>query len=131
MIVDGVGLFDLISQRMDYLRARHTLIAQNVANADTPGYAAQDLKPFKSMLGEFASPQLTTTQKNHLAAQRTNPEYQQDRTYDGWELAPSGNSVLLEEEMIKAADAARDYQTASTVMRKHLTMLRAALSTRG
>lgn len=129
MIIDGVGLFNLINQRMDYLRVRHSLIAQNVAHADTPGYAASDLKPFKAALAG-AAPELSQTNSAHLAASKTAGAYRQDTSYDGWEVSPSENSVLLEEEMIKAADSARDYQMASTVMRKHLTMLRAALSTR-
>lgn len=129
MIIDGVGLFNLINQRMDYLRVRHSLIAQNVAHADTPGYASQDLKPFKAALAG-AAPGLSMTSEAHLAASKTAGEYREDTSYEGWEVSPSENSVLLEEEMIKAADSARDYQMASTVMRKHLTMLRAALSTR-
>ncbi|WP_428410382.1 flagellar basal body rod protein FlgB [Hyphococcus sp.] len=132
MLVDGVGLFNVINQRMDYLRVRHTLIAQNVAHADTPGYASKDLKPFKAMLNNSAAAhQLSATNAGHLAAAKTAGEYREDRTYEGWEVAPSNNSVLLEEEMIKASDSAKDYQTAASVMRKHITMLRAALNTRG
>ena len=130
MLIDGVGLFNVINQRMDYLRVRHSMIAQNVAHADTPGYAAKDLKPFKSALNGVNTPNLTATNSAHLSASKTTSDYREDRTYEGWEVSPSQNSVLLEEEMIKAADSARDYQVASSVMRKHLTMLRAAMNTR-
>lgn len=130
MIVDGVGLFNLINQRMDYLRVRHSLIAQNVAHADTPGYAAKDLKAFKSALNGVSAPPMAASHEAHLSASRTAGEYRKDTRYEGWEVSPSENSVLLEEEMIKAADSARDYQMAASVMRKHLTMLRAAMNTR-
>lgn len=130
MIIDGVGLFNMINQRMDYLRVRHSLIAQNVAHADTPGYASKDLKPFKAILNGASAPTLAATNNAHLSATRTSGEYREDARYEGWEVSPSENSVLLEEEMIKAADSARDYQTAASVMRKHLTMLRAAMNTR-
>ena len=130
MIIDGVGRFNILNQRMDYLQVRHSMVAQNVAHADTPGYAARDLKPFKAILHGPGAPHLNATNAGHIAASKTSGEYQQDRTYEGWEVSPSDNSVLLEEEMIKASDTSRDYQLATTVMRKHITMLRATLSTR-
>ena len=130
MIIDGVGLFQLINQRMDYATVRHSLVAQNIAHADTPNYGAQDLKPFEAALRSPSAPKLAATQAGHINATPRNAEFAENRSYEGWEVEPSGNGVLLEQEIMKAADVSRDYQLAVTLMRKHLTMLRAGLNTR-
>lgn len=130
MIIDSVGLFQVIHQRMDYAVARHSLTAQNIAHADTPNYRPQDLKSFSAAISSPATPKLAATHSGHVAAAPTSAEFAENRSYEGWEVEPSGNGVLLEQEIMKAADIGRDYQLAVTVMRKHLTMLRAAMSTR-
>ena len=45
-MLSGIDLFQVAGDRMRYLTERQTLIARNIANADTPGYKAQDLAPF-------------------------------------------------------------------------------------
>ena len=130
MIIDNVGLFQVIHQRMDYTTVRHSLIAQNVAHADTPNYRPQDLKSFSAALNSPAAPKLAATHSGHIAAAPASAEFAENRSYEGWEVEPSGNGVLLEQEIMKAADVSRDYQLAVTLMRKHMSMLRASLNTR-
>lgn len=130
MIIEGVGLFQIINQRMDYASARHSLVAQNVAHADTPNYRPKDLKSFEAALRSPSAPKLAVTQPTHIASGPSHSEFSENRTYEGWEVEPSGNGVQLEQEIMKAADISRDYQMAVTLMRKHLTMLRASLNTR-
>ncbi|MDP7142886.1 MAG: flagellar basal body protein, partial [Alphaproteobacteria bacterium] len=45
MTIDNIGLFQGLSAKMRYLNQRQTVISQNIANADTPNYKPQDLKP--------------------------------------------------------------------------------------
>ena len=46
-LTSGNGsLFDLADRRLAYLQHRQQVLAQNVANANTPGYRARDLEPF-------------------------------------------------------------------------------------
>ena len=130
MLIDGVGLFTLANKRLDYLSVRHTMIAQNVSHADTPDYKPQDLKPFAAALRGGASTSLAATHAEHLAATRPSGDFAAERRVEGWEVEPSGNGVLLEEQMIKAADINKEYQLAATLIKKHLTMLRASLNTR-
>src|ERR1700733_12215607 len=39
------SLIDIIVQKMAYLNQRQSVLAENVANVDTPGYKARDLAP--------------------------------------------------------------------------------------
>ena len=47
MTLDDIPIFATLKSRLDYLADRQQVIAQNVANSDTPGYTAMDLKPFQ------------------------------------------------------------------------------------
>lgn len=129
-MIDGIALFSLIGKKLDFIATRHTLLAQNVAHADTPGYKARDLKPFSAVLSTRAAPPLAQTQTGHLGPIRSRTEYAEDHRVGAWEVEPSGNGVMLEEQMMKAADSTRDYQLASTLMRKNISMLRAQLNVR-
>ena len=44
MDLSSNSLIGLINKRMDYLTQRQRVLAQNVSNANTPNYRAQDMK---------------------------------------------------------------------------------------
>ena len=62
-----IGLFDLAERRLAWADRRQGLLAQNIANANTPGYRPNDLKPFASALAGAGSVAPVRTQPNHLA----------------------------------------------------------------
>lgn len=129
-MIEGINLFETMSQKLDYLGVRHTLLAQNVANADTPGYKAQDLKSFSEALRTVKPAGMMATHNMHMVAEQGNTTYREDRRVEGWEVEPSGNQISLEEQMIEAADSVSQYQLATQLMKKHVSMLKATLSTR-
>ncbi len=115
---------------MQWHQTRQKLLAENVANADTPRYRPHDLKPFAEALAGNAAPSLARTNAGHL------PEIE-DRSgrfgnQDGrkFETAPSGNAVNLEDEMLKVADNQMEFQTAVTLYQRSLGYLRTALGRR-
>src|SRR5579885_2851825 len=104
MNLTEMPLFAILKERMGWLSARQNVLAQNVANADTPGYMARDLKPvnFADVLkGATASdrfqPGLAVTDARHLA-----PKQASDGT--DFEDTSTGATVTLEQEMIRVAD---------------------------
>ncbi|MEE4209508.1 MAG: hypothetical protein V2I43_09605 [Parvularcula sp.] len=129
-MIDGISLFTTMGQKIDYLGVRHTLLAQNVANADTPNYRSHDLKPFSEALRTVKPAGMLATHGRHMVAELGNTTFREDNRVEGWEVEPSGNDVSLEEQMIKATDGARDYELTAQLMKKHVAMLKAVLSTR-
>lgn len=124
-------LFALLSRRAAWLGARQSVLAQNLANADTPGFRPSDLAPFERALAQgpgVPAPAVERTHPEHLPG--TTPPRRADprgRTVGGWETAPSGNAVVLEEQMQKLARTQLDHQLATSLYARHLGMLRAAL----
>ncbi|MEI9996521.1 MAG: flagellar basal body rod protein FlgB [Rhizomicrobium sp.] len=134
MDVDSMPLLAMLKQRMSWLGARQNVLAQNVANADTPGYTAKDLKPveFADMLKGATSPSqfqggMSVTDPRHISlAPQGQPEFADFNSPDT-EASPTGNSVSLEQEMIRVSDTQAEYQAASNLYAKAVGMMKTAI----
>lgn len=125
-------LVSMLKRSMGWLKDRQSVLSQNVANADTPNYTPSDLKKidFEQELRTSAAPMgqglaMDKTNPMHMSAPTTTP-YAVMQVRDK-ETDPSGNSVSLEEEMIKVADTEAQYQQASNLYGKTLTMMKTAI----
>jgi len=134
MNLSTVPLLDLLRQRMSWLSARENVISQNVANADTPGYAAHDLKAldFASMVKTMAAPQefstaLAVTNPRHIEGTAVASSGFQDITSPDTLSNPAGNTVSLDDEMIKVANTQAQYQAAANLYSKAVNLLRTAI----
>lgn len=105
---------------------RQRVIATNVANADTPGYRARDLQDFDP---DRAPMRLKATRPGHVAAAGWGSTAGVRDA--GGELSPNGNSVSIEGEVLRAADAKRQFDLSLSVMQSGLSLLRTALGRRG
>ncbi len=128
MITHGIGLFDLTETRLDYLETRHALIAQNVANGNTPGYQAKDLVAFEKVMDTTRHVTVGRTHTDHLVQDRQTDPFRADRRPAVWETVPSGNSVNMEAEMLKASQVAGAHSLVSNIYAKHMSMLRMGFS---
>ncbi len=130
MDLSQIPLFAALSKRMAWLTERQTVLAQNVANADTPGYVAQELPEpdFRKYLAQStAKVALATTQPGHLTVAQNVagiaaavPDKSSDST-------GNGHHVLLEEQMMKVSQTANDYAVTATIYRANLGMLKTVL----
>ena len=122
-----IPLFDALVKRMAWLGERQTVLAENVASADTPGYVARDLPPpdFHSLLQQPKPITLVTTQPDHIAiAGDVNAEAREDAVPD---RGIDGNGVSLEQEMMKVSQTANDFALTSTLYRANLNIIKTVL----
>lgn len=138
MDLGQIPLFAMLRSRLGYLSQRQELIAQNVANADTPNFAPKDLKPFSfhtQMKATQAAGVQAVTQPGHMVA----PSAQRAAGGGGFkstkaevsETTLDGNSVSLEEEMMKMSDARMSYDAAIGFYQKSMNLLRMAAKAPG
>jgi flagellar basal-body rod protein FlgB len=126
----NLPLFSLIAQRMGWLSERHKVLAENVANVDTPNYKARDVKPIDfAALASKAGARLgpAATDPRHIQASSgasTKAAVTKDAKA---EATLSGNTVSLESELMKVADTAMDYQLVTNLYRKQIGMLKAVI----
>jgi flagellar basal-body rod protein FlgB len=132
MDLNRLPLFSKFVQRMNWLGERQKVLAQNVANVDTPGFKARDIVPFAFRPpGASDSARVEMAQSN--AAHSGGSETSRSRgvaLLRKPETTLSGNTVKLDHELMKSADTAMDYQLVTSLYRKQIGMLRSVL-TRG
>ncbi len=128
MGLDDIPLFAMLKSKMNYVNARQQLVAQNVANADTPGYMPQDLKPFSfAAMTKAASVGLTVDQPGQMPvgpSAKMGPLKPQD-TPDT-EARIDGNQVVLEDQMNKLTQSRIDYETAVDLYQQSMSMITTA-----
>lgn len=142
MAISDLPILSMLRTRMQWHQARQTLIAENVANADMPGFRPRDLaEPSGSNAGAaaLAAPSasivgrdgLARSDSGHIgfAATADGPNAEPKR-FKGFEIRPSGNGVNLEEEMLKAGENQSDYQLAASLYQKSLDVLKIAVGKR-
>jgi flagellar basal-body rod protein FlgB len=130
MDLNKITLFQMISKRMDYLNERQKVLAQNVANSDTPQYRPSDLKPqdFRAELGQAMGKLApTATSPMHFAGASSSATAKTEPVKLNHERSISGNGVDLEQELMKVAETATDFQTVTNLMRKQVAMIKTAL----
>jgi flagellar basal-body rod protein FlgB len=132
MSISNIPLFSMLRTRMQWHQERQRLLAENVANADTPRFQPRDLRPpaMDQMRPAATGVALVRTNVAHLVSAGGTAQFQMQRN-GGFEARPSGNAVSLEDEMMKVASNQMDYQAATSLYSRGLGLLRTAIGRRG
>jgi flagellar basal-body rod protein FlgB len=118
-----VDLFALAEKRLGWTEQRQALLAQNVANVDTPGYKTRDIKSF-DLIMSGASLTPTLTSPLHMTAAGGAVAGVSSAIS---ERAPDGNSVALDKELAKVADTESTHELVTELYQKYQSMFRTAL----
>ncbi len=129
MPISDIPIFSMLRTKMQWHQERQHLLAENVANADTPQFRPTDLVPpkFDAPAPGVAPVTLVRTSPAHLASADGASDFQQGPAND-FEVVPTGNGVSLEDEMLKVAANQMDFQTATTLYTHGLGLIRTAIS---
>jgi len=133
--LDGLTLFTAVKKRLSWLGQRQEVLAQNIANANTPDYRASDLKPFEFreiVRRETMQVNMAQTGSKHLEGERRAiRDFYEDNYTKPFETSPDGNAVVLEEQMSKVNETTINHRFTTEIYKKHLGMLRMALGRSG
>ena len=124
---DRLEIFQMAYGMATHASARQELIASNVANADTPGYRAQDIKPFaESYLADKAANDLRQTRNGHMSTGEIATSIFRAIDRPG-PSSPNGNTVSLETEIMKATEVRHAHELALSVYQTSLGILRTSI----
>lgn len=126
--MEPLYLFGLASAESRWLTIRQTVVAQNVANANTPGYKAMEVQPFDDVYNATGM-QMAATQPDHMQPDAFDVTSISEKESSPWEVTYSGNSVSLEQEMLKAGEVSRGYSLNTAIVKSFNQML--SMSTKG
>lgn len=122
----NLNVFKMAEAMAVHAGQRQAIIAQNVANADTPGYQAQDLTSFaESFQKQSSGGFMRASRANHLNAGSGGAKVTGIKMNPASD--PNGNSVSIEQEMLKAVDVKRQHDRAIAIYKSSLSIIRASI----
>ena len=130
MAIGDVGIFSMLRTRMQWHQDRQRILADNVANSDTPNFRPRDLVELKfDAFGPVVpGASLVRTSAGHQAGTQSESTF--PRTDSGFQIRPAGNAVSLEDEMMKVASNQMDFQTVTALYNKSLGLIKLAVGKR-
>jgi len=124
-------VFTALTDKMRWHQTRQGLLAENVANAETPGYRGRDLAQynFADRGSTFSSSAVVTmaTQPMHYSVSGGEGGAFDAQRMANFEITPEGNGITLEDEMMKVTTNLMDYQAATSLYQKSIKILRTAM----
>ena len=132
MPIADIPIFSMLKTRMHWHQERQRLLAENVANADTPRFQPRDLTPpdFSRNKPQVAGLTLARTDGSHLASTAASGSQFHPDKGAGYETRPTGNAVSLEDEMLKVASNQMDYQAATALYSRSMGLIKTAMGKR-
>ncbi|WP_041544417.1 MULTISPECIES: flagellar basal body rod protein FlgB [Chelativorans] len=119
--MEPVNLFDLATQQARWLSVRQAAVAGNIANINTPSYKALDVEPFEKVLdGTRVAMQATHAQHQHTGV--TPASFSLDES-ENPKMLPSENSVVLEDELVKAGEVRRAFELNTAIVKAFHRMI--------
>lgn len=129
-----IRLFSMMKTKMAHLSERQDVLAQNIANVDTPAYRPKDVKEldFKNMVQvESRRLQLRATSPSHQKPKETLPEFRVEKQKKNYDMSPMKNRVIVEEQMMKVAETKLQYDMTTNLYKKMADMFKTATGNRG
>ena len=136
MAISDIPILSMLRTRMQWAQERQRVLAENVANSDTPNYRARDLTapkfedPGEVAAATVSTVSLTRTENGHIGAIGASGSAFRTDTKSNYEVRPTGNVVNLEDEMMKVAANQMDYQAATALYTRSLNLIKTALGKR-
>lgn len=129
MDMTNLAVFRMTTGKMSWLTERQRVLSQNVANSDTPRYQPRDLKAvdFREMVRRNNNSGISRTHQMHIKIGAESQKYEIEKIKNPYETSPDGNSVVLEQQLIKVAKTTADYELMTNLYRKHVSMFKIAL----
>ncbi|RNF35183.1 FlgB family protein [Paracoccus methylarcula] len=126
---ERIELMNMARAMTDHAVRRNTVVARNIANADTPGFKTRDLQSFADSYRRTDPPPLRTSRSGHVATPFWSAASPRE-VMSGTRNSPNGNSVSLEEEMLKLAETKREHDLSLGIYRSALTLMRTSIDRR-
>lgn len=136
MDFNNLPVLNMMTRKMSWLSHRTEIISQNVAHGDTPGFKAKDLKEvsFQELVRKEGNRDGFTPKRTnglHLVGSNARAAFATEPSPDAYETTLDKNDVSIEQQLTKLGETQMAYQTTLNLYRKHLDLLRTALTRPG
>lgn len=124
-----IGILQMAQSLAGHASSRQSVIAQNIANADTPGYKARDMASFADSFREAAQARAGNrpVRAGHIAFGIESAGGDVFEASNFGAESPNGNTVSLEDQLVRAADVKYQHDLALGIYAKSINILRAGM----
>ncbi len=122
MSISDLPVLSALRTKMQWHQERQRVLSENVSNSDTPNFKPRDLVAPKFDAAGAAAGTMGT-----LAMMRTTTSHFDQNKRAGFQTRPAGNSVNLEDEMLKVSANQMDYAAVTSLYSKSLHLLKTAI----
>lgn len=132
MGVNDIPILSALRTKMHWGQERQRVLAENIANADSPNFRPRDLTPIKPNqmpVAQTARVAMARTDKAHIGGSLPTDTFASGQR-GGYEIRPAGNAVNLEDQMMKVAATQQDYQAATSLYSRSLGLMKTAIGRR-
>jgi flagellar basal-body rod protein FlgB len=134
MAITDLASLSALRTRMQWHQERQRVLAENIANSDTPNFKPRDLvEPAITQGGGLAagggSLPVVRTSAGHIGPGSSASAFAGD-TRGSYQTRPTGNAVNLEDEMLKVSANQMDYAAATSLYARSLGLLKTAIGKR-
>ena len=136
MAINDLPILSALRTKMQWHQERQRVLAENVSNANTPNFKPNDLVEPKfdskgsNVGGTMGSLAMMRTSATHIGVSGGAPSFRGDGGRSGFLTKPAGNSVNLEDQMMKVSANQMDYAAATSLYTRSLGMLKTAIGKR-
>ena len=131
MNLNTIPLFSMLTERLSWLGQRQQVLANNIANVNTPGFKPSDLAPVNfERLAQDASRRFPIASSNSLhmvSGARSSGPFRVTKQNTIFGETPSGNTVVVEEQLMKISQNVMEHRITASLYAKHLGMIRTAI----
>ena len=120
-MLNNIDILKMASAMARHAADRHQVLSQNIANADTNGYKAKDLEPFSEAYARMSA-------RGDATGANAAPTWRTQTVNAPGVASPNGNTVSLEDQMMRSVEAQQQHEAATVIYKKTLGMLRMSLS---
>lgn len=115
-MISNLDVFKIYSAMARHAAESQRVAATNISRADEPGFKASQIESFQDYLSRTAL---------EAGAGNGSEGFKTQEILTG--AKPNGNTVKIEQEVFRAADAVSQHEMALTVYTKSLDLLRSAI----
>ena len=123
---NSLELFQTAAAMASHAGSRQAVVARNIAHADTPGFKAQHIPPFKDAYDANSASEMRGTRSGHLSSGATGKSQTMSSSTQA-EPSPNGNTVSLEDELLSSVAVSREHDRALAIYQHGMTVLRTTL----
>jgi flagellar basal-body rod protein FlgB len=135
MAINDLPMLSALRTKMQWHQERQRVLAENVSNSSTPNFRPRDLVEPKfdqkgSGVDSMATLAMARTSTSHMASSNPGPSFNHDGGRSGFLTRPAGNSVNLEDQMLKVSANQMDYAAATSLYSRGLGLIKTAIGKR-